>query len=163
MFEQIWDGIKYVFVGGKKFIVGAAKAVWTIVKFAVKATVWVVAGIFTIAGHLANYVGKTLNEFFKPKDVVVIPPKKIPALVEFLEQEAQNDGIADDDEILEIQQGLKDAANNNQSMIFAEGTDDEGEVAVSDPEFVSANSYDEKIQDAIDNNKIYRKKLRVVG
>lgn len=163
MLEQIWDGIKSVFVGGVKIVVGAAKAAWAVIKFAVKATVWVVAGMFTIAGHLASYVGKTLNGLFKPGVVVAIPPKKIPALVKYLEQEAEKDGIADDDEVLEIKNGLKEAANNNQSMIFAEGRDENGEVAVSDPEFVSAKSYEGKIQEAMDNNQIYRKKVRVAG
>lgn len=162
MLEQIWNGIKSVFVGGAKIVVGAAKAAWAVIKFAVKAVVWVVAGIFTIAGHLASYVGKTLSGLFKPQDVVVIPPTKIPALVEFLEREAEENGIAEDDEVLEIQKGLKEAVNNNQSMIFAEGTDENGEVAVSDPEFLSACSYEGKIQEAMDNNQIYRKRVRVV-
>lgn len=163
MLEKIWDGIKSVFVGGVKIVVGVAKAAWTVIKFAVKAVVWVVAGIFTIAGHLAGYVGKTLSSLFKPKDVVVIPPQKIPALVDFLEKEAEVNGIIDDPDVMVVHKGLKEAAENNQSMIFAEGTDENGEVAVSDPEFVSASSYEGKIQEAIDNNQIYRKKIRVAG
>lgn len=161
MLEQIWDGIKSVFVGGVKIVVGATKAAWAVIKFAVKAVVWVVAGIFTIAGHLASYVGKTLSALFKPKDVVVIPPQKIPALVNFLEEEAKRDGIAEDPDVLEIKREVGKAADNRQSMIFAEGTDENGEMAVSDPEFVSANSYEGKIQEAIDNNQIYRKKVRI--
>lgn len=161
MLGQIWDGLKTIFVGGVKFVVGVAKAAWAVVKFACKAAVWVVAGVFTIAGHLASYVGKTLSSLFKPKEVIVIPPKKVPVLVKFLEQEAESDGVEDDPDVLEIKQDLNKAVDNDQSMIFATGEDNEGEVAVSDPEFVSASSYDEKIQKAIDNGQIYRKRIAV--
>lgn len=161
MLDNIWDGLKSIFVGGVKVIVGAAKAAWTVVKFACKAAVWVVAGIFTIAGHLASYVGKTLSSLFKPKEVIVIPPGKVPALVDFLDQEAKRDGIADDPEVLEISNNLSEAVENNEAMVFAVGEDTAGQVAVSDPEFVSATSYDTKIQQANDNNQIYRKRVAV--
>jgi hypothetical protein len=161
MLDTIWNGIKSIFVNGVRFVVSAVKATWEVLKFACKAVVWVVAGMFTIAGHLASYVGKTLNALFKPKEVVVIPPRKVPALVSFLEDEAKRDGIADDPDVLEINNQIKEAADKNQSLIFATGEDSNGNVAVSDPEFVSATSYDSKIAAANDSNKIYRKRVTI--
>lgn len=163
MWDQIWSGIKSIFVGGVKFVVGVAKAAWEVMKFAVKAAVWVVAGIFTIAGHLTSYVGKTLSKLFTPEKVLVVPPRKVPALVKFLEEEAERDGIADDPEVLEISSQLNKAVDNNEAMIYSIGRDNEGEVAVSDPEFISANQYDKKIADADENNQIYTKKIRVAS
>lgn len=161
MLEQIWDGLKTIIVRGAKFVIGAAKAAWAVVKFACKAAVWIVAGVFTIAGHLTSYVGKTLSSLFKPKEVIIIPPKKLPTLVEFLEQEAEKDGVADDPEVLEINQNINKAVDNHEAMIYAAGEDNTGQIAVSDPEFISANSYEGKIQQANDNNQIYRKRVSV--
>ncbi|MDE6338962.1 MAG: hypothetical protein K2K97_04140 [Muribaculaceae bacterium] len=163
MWEQIWDGIKSIFVGGVKFVVEVAKAAWEVMKFAVKASVWVVAGIFTIAGHLASYVGKTLSKFFTPEKVVVVNKRKLPALVGFLEEEARNEGIAEDPDVLEISQQLNKAVDNQQALIYSIGKDNDGEVAISDPEFISASQYDKKIAEAEDNNQIYIKKIRVAN
>lgn len=163
MWDQIWSGIKSIFVGGVKFVVGVTKAAWEVMKFAVKAAVWVVAGIFTIASHLTSYVGKTLSKLFTPEKVVVVPKKKVPALIEFLDQEARNEGIAEDPDVLEISGQLKKAVDNQQALIYSIGKDNEGEVAVSDPKFISASQYDKKIADAEENNQIYTKKIRVAN
>lgn len=159
--EDIWKGIKAIFVGGRKIVVGVAKAAWSVIKFAVKACVWVVAGIFTIAEHLASYVRKTLTSLFKPEKAVVIPDNKVLPLIEFMNEQAEKDGIAEDPDIMEIKAGLKEAAKNGQSMVFTIGKDNENQDAVSDPQFVSAASFDEKIKDARDRNQIYVKPIRI--
>lgn len=164
MWDQIWSGIKSIFVGGVKFVVGVARAAWEVMKFAVKAAVWVVAGVFTIAGHLASYVGKTISKLFTPEKVVVVPTNKVPALVGFLEEEAKKDGIAEDPDVLEVSARLNKAVENNQAMIYSIGKDNEtGQVAVSDPEFVVAKEYAEQIAEAEKNNQIYTKKIRIAS
>lgn len=164
MLDQIWSGIKSIFVGGVKFIVGVAKAAWEVLKFAVKAAVWVVAGMFTIAGHLASYVGKTISRLFTPEKGVVVPPKKVPALVRFIQEEAEKDGISEDPDVLEVKAKLDEAVKNKQAMIYTIGKDNEtGQVAVSDPEFVYAKEYAEQIAEAEKNNQIYIKKIRVAS
>lgn len=164
MLDQIWSEIKSIFVGGVKFVVGVAKAAWEVLKFAVKAAVWVVAGVFTIAGHLASYVGKTISRLFTPEKVVVVPPTKVPALVGFLEEEAKKGGIAEDPEVLDVKAKLDEAVKNKQAMIYSIGKDNAtGQVAVSDPEFVYAKEYAEQIAEAEKNNQIYIKKIRVAS
>ena len=159
----MWQNIKTIFVDGAKVVVGAAKAAWAVLKFAVKAAVWVVAGIFTIAGHLASYVGKTLSKLSTPKEVVVVPPKKVPALVRFLEDEAAKDGVIDDNEVMVIKRGVEEAAEKNQAMVYTIGEDTTGDLAVSDPEFIAAKSWDKKIDDANNNNQIYTKRIRIAS
>lgn len=159
----MWDRVKSIFVSGVKFVVEVAKATFEVIKFAIKAAVWVVAGIFTIADHLTSYVSKILSNLFTPEKIVVLPKKKVPALIEFLEQEARNEGIAEDPEVLEISGQLKKAVDNQQALIYSIGKDNEGEVAVSDPVFISASQYDQKIADAEENNQIYSTKIRVAN
>lgn len=163
MWDQIWSGIKSIFVGGVKIVVGAARAAWEVMKFAVKAAVWVVVGVFTIAEHLASYVTKTLSKLFTPNKIIFVPRRKVPSLVGFLQQEAERDGIADDPEILEISAQLNKAVEDEQALIYTIGKSNDGEVAVSDPEFISAQQYDQKIADAEANNQIYTKKIRVAS
>ncbi len=163
MWDTIWGGIKSIFIKGVRFVVNAAKAAWEIMKFAIKTAVWVVAGIFTISGHLASYVGKTLSKLFTPEKVVVIPSKKTPALVNFLEQEAERDGIAEDEDVLEISNKLDEAVENNEALTYCIGTDNEGEIAVSDPQFISAEQYDDKIAQADQNDQIYIKKIKIAS
>lgn len=161
MFDLVLDGIKAIIVGGAKIFVGAANAVWSVMKFAFKATLWVIDGVFKIAEHLASYVIKTISKLFKPKKVVVVPPKKLPALQKFLEEQEKGGGIAEDPVTMEISNNLEKATNKGQSMIFATGEDADGEIAVSDPQFISAKSYDQKIAEAAQNNQIYIKKIRI--
>lgn len=163
MLGQIWDGIKSIWVGGKKFVVGVAKAAWEVIKFAVKAAVWVVAGIFTIAGHLFSYVEKILSEFFTPGKVVIVPPKKMLALVGFLENEAEKGGIAEDPEIMVIKAKVDEAVDKGHSFVYAVGIDNKGDAAISDPEFISAEQYDQKIADAEKKNQIYVKNIRMAN
>ena len=161
MWDTIWSGIKFIFVGGVKIVAGVANALWEVMKFAVKTAVWVVAGIFTIAKHFTTYIAKTISELFKPTTGVFIPRKKIPSLVDYVQQEAERDGIAEDPEVLEITRKLNNAVENKEGLLFAIGEDESGQAAVSDPTFVSADQYDDKIADANENNRIYLKKIRV--
>lgn len=161
MSNSIWEGIKSIFVGGVRVVAGVVNAAWSVLKYAVKAAVWVVAGVFTIAKHLTSYVIKTFTELFTPTRVVVVPPSKGLALVSFLEEQEKKNGLREDPEDMEIKKNIINAADKGQSMAYAIGKDADGDVAVSDPQFIAAGSWDEKIAEANRNNQIYTKGIRI--
>ncbi|MGM9828075.1 MAG: hypothetical protein ACI30O_07785 [Muribaculaceae bacterium] len=159
----IFEGIGSIFVGAVQVVCGVVDAAFEIIKCAVEVAVWIVAGIFTIAGDLLKYVGETLTKAFTPETVVVVPPKKLPSLVRFMHAEAEKNGISEDPEYLEIKRKVDDAVENKEAMVYTVGTDSEGEVAVANPQMVKAEGYDAKIVEAENKGQIYTKKVRVAS
>lgn len=161
MFDNIWNGIKTVISGGVKIAVGLGQAAWALLKFAIKAVVWVIAGVFTMAKAGAEYVWKTIKDFFKPKKVIVIPPKPLSGLKDFIDQKIKNGEVYEDEEVMELQKKCEEAEINNESLIVAEGEDENGETLLAEPTFFRADSLEEKIDDANKQNQIYSKRIKV--
>lgn len=159
----IFDGIGKIIVGTIEIVCNVVDAVFEVVACALNAALWIVSGVLTVAGDLLKYVGESISKAFTPNAVVVVPPKKMPSLVNFLNAEAEKNGIAEDPEVMEINRKMDEAVKNGEAMVYTVGKDNEGQVAVGNPTMVKAEAYDGPISKAEEEGKIYVKPVRVAS
>lgn len=152
--------LTYAVLGG--LIYYGVRGAWELFKFACRAVVWVVKGIFTIAGALMDYITDTWEEApeYEPQAADVIKPSP---LLEFIQQqEAQ--GKVEVGETIEIKKKLKSATQNGEVLVLSQVKDSEGKVGVANPKFVKAeNGFESKIQNALDRGQIYEQKIKVAS
>lgn len=165
LISSIWSGVKSIIAGGIKIIVAAGKAAWTMLKFACKAALWIVTGIFTMAAAGVDYLIGTIKSFFKPKEAMTLGKNQINLFAEFLEEQKTKGNVAEDEEelVIDIKNRCKEAYENNEILIVAKGVDENGEEALAEPKFVKATDYDQKIKDADEDGRIYVKKVKIAG
>ena len=163
--SDIWSGVKSIISGGVKIVVGVGQAAWALLKIACKAILWVVVGVFTMAKAGAEYIWKTISEIFTPTEAVTLGKKQLKGLGDFIgEQIATGNAEVDEEPVLlEMQKKCYEANSNDEILIVAKGKDDLDQDVFAEPQFVKADSYEQKIKEADDNGKIYVKKVKIAS
>lgn len=163
--STIWSGIKSIISGGVKIVVGVGQAAWALLKFACKAALWVVAGVFEMAKAGYEYICRTVSKIFKPTESIILGKRQLKGLGDYINAQIEQ-GNADVDEepiYVDMRNRCYEASDKDEILIVAKGKDDSNEDVLAEPQFVVADGYEERIRNADESGSVYVKRVRVAS